>query len=78
MKFTDAVRLTWAPVGGAAAGKQDKKPAAIIPVETKVAEEKPKDDDMDLFGDDDEEDSVGLLFNRKIHNPNIYMFIGSC
>lgn len=78
MKFTDAVRHSWAPAGGAASGKQEKKPAATKPVETKVTEEKPKDDDMDLFGDDDEEDSVGLLFNRKIHNPNTYLLIGSC
>lgn len=28
MKFTDAVRHSWAPAGGAAAGKQEKKPAA--------------------------------------------------
>jgi hypothetical protein len=67
MKFTEAVRSTWAAAGGAAAAKQEKK----APVATKAPETKPvvekESDDVDLFGDDDEEDSVSLLFNRKIN-----------
>jgi len=56
-RFTDAVRGTWA--GAAAAGKQEKKA---------TKEEKPKaaaDDEMDLFGDDEEVDVVSLLLNRS-------------
>jgi DNA-nicking Smr family endonuclease len=73
--FTDPVRATW---GGAAAAK---KPAAAAKVEAKKEEpkkeepvkeepkkEEPKaaaDDEMDLFGDDDEDDEVSYIFNRQ-------------
>lgn len=66
-KFTDAVRNTWAQAAGVPqGGKQEKKkeaiPAQTKPVEKKV-EEKPAEDEMDLFGDDDnEEDSVCFLY----------------
>jgi hypothetical protein len=66
-RFTDDVKKTW---GGAAAGKQEKKPAQG------KKEEKPKaeGDDVDLFGDDDEEDEVSsYLIGLKIY----HWYIGS-
>lgn len=58
-KFTDNVRSTWAAAGAPAKGAEKK--AAPAKAEAKK-EEKPKDegDDMDLFGDDTEEDAVSL------------------
>eukprot|EP00349_Pseudokeronopsis_sp_Brazil_P000068 CAMPEP_0202956260 /NCGR_PEP_ID=MMETSP1396-20130829/769_1 /ASSEMBLY_ACC=CAM_ASM_000872 /TAXON_ID= /ORGANISM="Pseudokeronopsis sp., Strain Brazil" /LENGTH=225 /DNA_ID=CAMNT_0049673191 /DNA_START=31 /DNA_END=708 /DNA_ORIENTATION=- len=55
-RFTDAIRATWAPAGGAPAAQKAKKEPTPTPAATKV-EEKPKEDDMDdLFGDDDDEE----------------------
>lgn len=61
-RFNDAVRNSWGAAAGAAAGK----PAPAKKAAEKPKEEKPKaDDDMDLFGDDDEDDAVSLLFNSE-------------
>ena len=64
------MRSTWAAAAGAATGKQEKKAPAAKVAEVKV-EEKTDNDDVDLFGDDDEEDSVSLLFNRKLYKAFI-------
>ena len=49
-------------------GKQEKKPAhekkveeAPVKVEEKPVEKTAEEDEMDLFGDDDEEDSVSII-----------------
>lgn len=65
-RFTDDVRKTW---GGAAATapKAEKKAAPAKTAEPKK-EEKPKkegDEELDLFGDEGEEDAVSLLFNSN-------------
>lgn len=61
-RFSDAARALW---GGAAPAKAAAKPAPAKKEEPKKEEPKkeaakPKadDDDMDLFGDDDEDDAV--------------------
>ncbi len=66
------MRSTWAAAAGAA-GKQEKKAPVAKVAETKV-EEKTDNDDVDLFGDDDEEDSVSLLFNRKL-NKHSFLYL---
>jgi hypothetical protein len=66
-RFHETVRASW---GGAPSKKVEKVEKKVEDkVEAKVEatkEEKPADDDdMDLFGDDSEEDSdVRLIFNR--------------
>ena len=66
MKFNDTVKNTWPAVGGAAKPKVEPK-KAVEKVEEKV-EEKPKadEDEMDLFGDDDEEDSVSIFNSERM------------
>lgn len=61
-RFTDAVRATWG--GAAAGGKQQQAKPAQAKAEPKKEEAKPAaaDDDMDLFGDDDDADTVSLYY----------------
>jgi hypothetical protein len=57
-RFSDAVRATWTGAQAAPAKGGDKKPAAKVEAkkeEPKVEEKAAADDDMDLFGDDDDE-----------------------
>lgn len=53
-RFSDAIRNSWAGAQAAAAKGGDKKAAP--------AKEAPKknDDELDLFGDDDEDDAVSI------------------
>lgn len=64
-RFTDAARATWAGAAPAAPAKAAKAaPAKEAPKKEEPKKEEPKkaakadDDEMDLFGDDDEEDQV--------------------
>lgn len=58
--FTDAVRATW--TGAQPAAAKGGKPAAKVEAkkEEPKKEAKADDDDMDLFGDDAEEDLVSF------------------
>lgn len=75
-RFTDAVKGTWAAAGGATKGAE-KKPAAPKKEEAKKEEAKkevkPKEeeDEIDLFGDDTEEDAVSLYL---IPSANIKLY----
>jgi hypothetical protein len=63
-RFNETVRATWSAPAGAAK-KGEKAPAAKKEAEKKVEEKPADDDELDLFGDDSEEDSdVSLIFNR--------------
>jgi hypothetical protein len=75
-RFVESVRATWG-AGQAAPAKGEKKAAVAKP---EVKKEEPKkeeakkpaaDDDMDLFGDDDEDDEVSLLLNREVKNSKL-------
>ncbi len=66
--FTDSVRNTWTGAQPAAA-KGAKAPAKEAKKEEPKKEEKPAaDDDMDLFGDDDEDEVRFFIFNRLEFN----------
>lgn len=73
--FSDAVRATW---GGAAGGKPAAQKPAAKKEEPKKEAAKGGDDDMDLFGDDDEGDEVSLYligtqdFNFKLGSKKTY------
>jgi elongation factor 1-beta len=58
-RFSEAARNSWAAAQAAAPAKGGK-PAAPAKKEEPKKEAKPADDDMDLFGDDDEDDAVSL------------------
>ena len=62
-RFSDAARNSWT---GAQAAPAKGGKAAPAKVEAPKKEEKPKaaDDDMDLFGDDDEDDKVSNRVRR--------------
>ena len=62
-RFSDAARNSWT---GAQAAPAKGGKAAPTKVEAPKKEEKPKaaDDDMDLFGDDDEDDKVSNRVRR--------------
>jgi len=64
-RFNDSVRNTWV-AAPAPAAKAEKKQAVVAPkVEEPKKEVKPaEEDEMDLFGDDDENDEVSLILNR--------------
>lgn len=58
-RFNESVRNTWAGAQAAPAKGAEKKPAAPAKKEEpKKTEAKADDDEMDLFGDDDEDDAV--------------------
>jgi hypothetical protein len=61
-RFSEAARNSWAGAQAAAPAKGGKTAAPAKKEEPKKEEPKkeaaPADDDMDLFGDDDEEDAV--------------------
>ena len=56
-RFSEAARNSWAAAQAAAPAKGGK-PAAPAKKEEPKKEAKPADDDMDLFGDDDEDDAA--------------------
>ena len=61
-RFSDAIRNSWAGAQAAPAKGGDKKAAPAKKEEAPKKEEKPADDDLDLFGDDAEEDAVSISF----------------
>lgn len=71
-RFTDAVRNSWAGAGAAAGKAGEKKPAGKQ--EAKKEAPKKEDDEMDLFGDE-EEDEVSLLY--LIGKQNLTLKLGS-
>ena len=60
IKFTPAVKETWAAAGAQKGGKKEggKKEAAKPAKKEEEAPKKADDDDVDLFGSDDEDDEV--------------------
>ncbi len=56
-RFSDSIRGSWAGAQGAAA-----KGAKAAPAKKEEPKKKADDDEMDLFGDDDEEDAVSLSY----------------
>lgn len=71
-RFTDAVRASWSAGQAAPAKGGDKKPAAKVEVKKEEAKPETKpaadEDEMDLFGDDDDE--VSLILNREANFNN--------
>jgi hypothetical protein len=61
-KFTDAVRGQWA--GAQQAAPKGGKPKVEAKKTEEKKEVKKEDDDMDLFGDDEEVDEVTYLIGR--------------
>lgn len=60
-RFSDAARATWAGAQGAPAAKGGKTAAPAKKEEPAKKAAKADDDEMDLFGDDDEDDAVSIV-----------------